>query len=91
MSQLVNFCYRNIRVNKVHMLRSRMQPFWLLRNGTLRPTGYAKGATAFVETAKDAQQLRNDYKVILLQPGVNCEHVGEDYHFTMPEGTIVCM
>jgi hypothetical protein len=91
--KLVNFCYRNLRVNKVHLVRSRMQPFWLSRNNVRRPTGYAKDATAFVETAWDREQLEaNGYRVILLQPGVNCQDVRDEYHAVIClDGRVTCM
>jgi len=84
--KVVNFCYRTIRINNIYVLRSRVQPFWLLRDGTLRPTGYARDAMAFVETTRDHTQLEcNGYpSVVLLRPGVNCIEAGDELHITMP-------
>lgn len=72
--KIVNFCYRTVRVGHCNVLRSRMQPFWLLRDNTLKCTGYGRDAVVLVETDEDETNLRaNKYlQVIRLRPGVNC-------------------
>lgn len=62
--KFVNFCYRDIRINGVRLCR-RVQPFWNMRDGTVRCTLYALDATAVVETRTDAVRLaRHGYRVI---------------------------
>lgn len=84
MSRLVNFCHRTVRVNKVHLLPNRAQPFWH-SGGRARTTGYARDAMAFAERRDDARALeQHGYYVVLLQPDVNCIAVRDELQVTMP-------
>lgn len=87
-TKYVNFCYRNVRVNQHLLLRSRMQPFWLLKNGELRCTGYAKDAVALVERTCDANRLLiHGYSRVIQLPR-DVEVHPDEYRITVNETEI---